>query len=399
LRQAPDTGFRPQVGARQLLKPEARIRPTSDDVNRSEPTTHTLLAKLRVLEFRNLRQLEFSPGPRFNVVFGDNGQGKSNLLEAIEYVGSLRSFRGARVEDIVNESASRAELAALAAGDGPPHALRVTLDRAQRREVRLDDKRPRSRSVYGRILPAVVFHPGELSLTAGGADARRGFLDHLLTRLDETYATSLAAYTRALASRNRLLRAESPNRRGITAYDELLAASGAVLGQARAALVDALSPRVATLFREISDDGPALALAYEPRVKPEVASLRAALQNAFDKDIARGFTADGPHADDLVFRLRETKARRYASQGQHRAMVLALKVAELLELEKRSGRTPLLLLDDVSSELDRAKNRRFFAVLARLGGQVFLTTTQPDLILVDTDRRDFLITGGQLVAS
>jgi DNA replication and repair protein RecF len=362
----------------------------------SEPVLRRSLDRLRARDFRNLRQLELVPGPRFNVVSGENGQGKSNLLEAIEYLGSLRSFRSARVEDLVHEAAARAELWGLARGDGPAHELRVALDRGERREVQLDGKRPRSRAGYGRALPAVVFHPGELTLTAGGADGRRAFLDHLLTRLDETYATSLAAYTRALASRNRLLRAEPPNRRGITAYDELLAASGAVIGQARAALVDALAPRVATLFEEISGSGPALAVHYEPRVTPEVSSLRVALQAAFDKDIARGFTADGPHADDLGFRLRDTKARRYASQGQHRAMVLALKVAELRELERRTGRTPLLLLDDVSSELDRSKNRRFFELLARVGGQVFLTTTHPDLILVDTDRRDFLISAGEL---
>jgi DNA replication and repair protein RecF len=370
----------------------------ADDRPASEPVLRRSLDRLRAREFRNLRQLELVPGPRFNVVSGENGQGKSNLLEAIEYLGSLRSFRGARVEDLIHEAAERAELSGLASGDGPPHQLRVALDRGERREVQLDGKRPRSRASYGRALPAVVFHPGELTLTAGGADARRSFLDHLLTRLDETYATSLAAYTRALASRNRLLRAEPPNRRGITAYDELLSASGAVIGQARAALVDALSPQVSTLFEEISGAGPQLSLRYEPRVFPEVASLRAALQTAYDKDIARGFTADGPHADDLGFRLRETKARRYASQGQHRAMVLALKVAELRELERRTGRTPLLLLDDVSSELDRAKNQRFFEMLARLGGQVFLTTTHPDLIRVDTDRRDFLITAGELTA-
>ena len=99
-----------------------------------------------------------------------------------------------------------------------------------------------------------------------------------------------------------------------------------------------------------------------------------------------------------VFDLRETKARRYASQGQHRAIVLALKVAELRELERRTGYAPLLLLDDVSSELDRAKNQRFFELLGRLGGQVFLTTTHPDLILVDSERRDFIIAAGELVS-
>jgi DNA replication and repair protein RecF len=245
-------------------------------------------------------------------------------------------------------------------------------------------------------LPTVLFHPGELTLTAGGADGRRAFLDQLLVRLDDTYASSLSAYTRALASRNRLLKSDAPNRRGITAYDELLAASGAVLGQARIALVHALAPRVATVFEEISGAGLELRIDYEPRVQPDVESLRAALRAALEKDLLRGFTADGPHADDLAFRLRENRARRYASQGQHRALVLALKLAERLELEARTGQTPLLLLDDVSSELDRTKSQRFFQLLSKLGGQIFLTTTQPELILVESDRRDFEIRAGEL---
>jgi DNA replication and repair protein RecF len=361
------------------------------------------LERLRLSEFRNLRQLDFAPAPRFNVIYGDNGQGKSNLLEAIEYLGSLESFRGARAEDLINESAADSEMWASSGGDGPAHELRVHLSRSGRRDVKLDGKRPRSRVSYSRALPTVLFHPGELTLSAGGADGRRGFLDHLLVRLDDTYAASLAAYTKALASRNRLLKAEQPNRRGITAYDELLAASGAVIGQARAALVYALAPRVAALFAEISgEDGPKVSMTYEPRVEPDVQRIRDVLRDALEKDLARRFTADGPHADDVVFRMRESKARRYASQGQHRAIVLALKVAELLELETRSGQTPLLLLDDVSSELDRAKSARFFDLLSQIGGQVFLTTTHPDLISVamtsaaTSDRRDFQIDGGRL---
>ncbi|MET0385214.1 MAG: DNA replication/repair protein RecF [Polyangiales bacterium] len=355
------------------------------------------LERLRVVDFRNLRQLDLTPGPRFNVLFGDNGQGKSNVLEAIEFLGSLRSFRGAKVEELLQESASQSELWASSGGDGPSHELRVSLQRAGRRDVKLDGKRPRSKAAYARALPTVLFHPGELTLTAGGADGRRAFLDHLLTRLDETYAASLAAYTRALASRNRLLRADSPNRRGITAYDELLASSGAIIGQARDALVSALAPRVASLFDEISQPSPEVRMSYAPRVVPDVDSLRTTLKNALEKDLLRGFTADGPHADDLAFHLQDNKARRYASQGQHRAIVLALKLAERQELEARTGQTPLLLLDDVSSELDSGKTRRFFAVLSRLGGQVFLTTTQPNLILVESDRRDFELRAGELV--
>jgi DNA replication and repair protein RecF len=353
---------------------------------------------LRVRDFRNLRELALSPGPRFNVIAGDNGQGKSNLLEAIDYLGSLQSFRGARAIELIREDAPGAELWARVTGDVLPHEHRIRLSREGRREVQLDAKRPRSGASYLQALPVVLFHPGDLNLTLGSADARRAFLDRVLIRLDAVYASALAAYTRALASRNRLLKQDTPSRSAIVAYDELLASSGAVVGQARAALCEQLAPRVSRAFAEISAEGPGVTLAYEPRVEPTVAALRAAMADALEKDLARGFSAEGPHADELAVRLRDTRARRYASQGQHRAIVLALKIAELIELEQRTGHTPLLLLDDVSSELDADKTRRFFALLTRLGGQVFLTTTRPELVFVEGARSDFRVEAG-VVAS
>jgi DNA replication and repair protein RecF len=135
---------------------------------------------------------------------------------------------------------------------------------------------------------------------------------------------------------------------------------------------------------------------YRPRVTPEVGMLRRALEQSRERDLQRGFTAEGPHADDLELRFRESAARHHASQGQQRSIVLALKIAELLELERRVNRVPLLLLDDVSSELDRAANRRLFAFLGSIGGQVFLTTTHPEFILLEADRCDFAIRGGRL---
>lgn len=359
------------------------------------------LLRLRVRDFRNLRALDLAPGPRFNVVAGDNGQGKSNLLEAIDYLGTLRSFRAATSEELLRDGAPSAELwASVASVAALPSEHRVRLFAGgARREVLLDGKRPRSRTQYAQSFPTVLFHPGDLGLTTGAPEPRRSFLDHVLERLDATYASALSAYTRALGSRNRLLKQESPSahtKTAIAAYDELLASAGAVIGQARAALVSAVAPRVAQVFHEISGQAEAVSLAYEPRVAPVVGSLRAALTAGLDKDLARGFTGVGPHTDEVAFRLQAHTARRYASQGQHRAIVLALKVAELLELEQRTGRTPVLLLDDVSSELDSGRNRRFFGLLAELGGQVFLTTTQPELILVSRDRKDFRMDGGVL---
>ena len=355
------------------------------------------LLRLRVRDFRNLKSIDFEPGPRFNVIAGENGQGKSNLLEVIDYIGTLRSFRGAAADDLVRDGAQSAELLANVGGDGLPHEHRIQLFRAgARRQVLLDGKRPHSRAGYAQAMPVVLFHPGDIELTTGAAEPRRAFLDDVLQRLDATYASTHAAYTKALASRNRLLRDDRPQKRAIVAYDELLSSSGAVLGKAREALLVALAPRVAEVYAQISGDGAAVTLRYEPKIEPTVQALRAALEGCYDKDVARGFTGVGPHTDEVVFRLQDHKARRYASQGQHRAIVLALKAAELLELEQRTGRTPILLLDDVSSELDPGRNRRFFSLLGRLGAQVFLTTTQPELILVDHDRCDYRMRDGEL---
>jgi DNA replication and repair protein RecF len=352
------------------------------------------VAKLIVRGFRNLAPLELEPGERFNVIAGDNGQGKSNLLEAIEYLGSLRSFRGAAAHDMIARGQEHAELSALVKGDGAARQFRVRMPRSGAREVAIDGKRPRSRNTYLTAIQTVLFHPGDLQLVAGAPELRRGLLDRVLERFDPTYATTLAAYERALRSRNQLLRAEVHDRKAIAAYHELLASAGAVIGQARAQLVSQLGARVMEAFAAISGEPERLGLRYEPRVTPELAALRGALEQSFEKDLARGFTAEGPHADELLFTLDGVVAKRYGSQGQHRAMVLAVKVAELHELSRRVGRIPVLLLDDVSSELDRARSRRFFALLAELGGQVFLTTTQPELILLEQGRRDLHVQAG-----
>jgi DNA replication and repair protein RecF len=356
------------------------------------------VASLRVRGFRNLVDLELLPGARFNVIAGDNGQGKSNLLEAIDYLGSLGSFRGAGSSDMIARGKDRAELGATVHGDLVPRQYRVRLSQSGPRELAIDGKRPRTRASYLCAIQTVLFHPGDLQLTTGAPELRRALLDRVLERFDPTYAATLAVYERALRSRNRLLRADPPDRRAIAAYHEVLASAGTVIGLAREQLVSELGLLVTDAFTAISGEPRRLGLRYEPRVEPELNALRTALEASFEKDLARGFTAEGPHADDLAFSLDGVLAKRYGSQGQHRAMVLAVKVAELHELSRRVGKVPILLLDDVSSELDKTRSRRLFALLAELGGQVFLTTTQPELILLERDRQDFRVEAGAVHA-
>lgn len=354
------------------------------------------IERLNVHGFRNLVRDVIAPGPCFNVVHGDNGAGKSSLLEAVYYLAALRSFRGARTEDLVALGLDTALVEARILGDAAPRTFRTVLHRHQARELRLDGKRPRSIASWHASIQVVLFHPGDLTLASGPAEPRRAFLDRVLEQMDPTYASSLASYQKALRSRNRLLKSEgSVDRRSIRAFDEILASAGAVVGKTRKRLIDDLAPLAETAFREVVGEHVPLEIRYRPRVEPTVDAIREALERAYAKDLERGFTADGPHGDDVALDVVDrAPARHHASQGQHRAIVLALKVAELDVLSRRTGKVPILLLDDVSSELDRTRNRRFFSLLARLGGQVFLTTTHPEFILLEESRVDFQVDEG-----
>ena len=352
---------------------------------------------LRTQNFRNLGQLTLEPGSAFNVLSGPNGAGKSNVLEALHYLAALKSFRGARTEDLIATDEETGAIGARVSGALAPRRFQVALDRQRARRLQLDAKRPRSIATWHQALQMVLFHPGDLSLAMGGAEHRRAFLDRVIEQMDSTYAAALTTYGKALRSRNRLLKDPDADVRSIRAYDSILAQSGAIIGHTRAALMDDLAPRAEQAFGEVVGSSLPLEVRYDPRVEPDPAAIIAALEGSLAKDRARGFTTRGPHGDDVALRVRDVTARHHASQGQHRAIVLALKVAELDVLSARTGRVPILLLDDVSSELDRDRNARFFDRLRQMGGQVFLTTTYPELILLQSDRVDFTVHRGSVV--
>lgn len=353
------------------------------------------LQKLVSKGFRNLASLEFEPGAHFNVIHGENGAGKSNLLEAIHYMGALRSFRGARTDDMIALGKDDAQVQARVMANTAPHTFVFELRRGKARKLALDGKRPSSIGAWHNTIQMVLFHPGDLRLARGGPEERRVFLDRILEQLDPVYTSTLANYQKALRSRNRLLK-EDGNERAVRAYDSILASAGAIIGQSRAELVEDLGPRVAMAFDRVVGLEVELRVTYRPRVEPDEDAIRKALDLSWRKDRARGFTADGPHGDELGIEFGAVAARHHASQGQHRAIVLALKVAELDVLGARTGLVPILLLDDVSSELDRGRNRRLFELLSHLGGQVFLTTTHPEFILLEEQRRDFHVERGVL---
>ena len=360
----------------------------------TRPIPALRLERLSVDDFRNLAHVELAPHPRFTVLSGDNGQGTSNLLEAVCLVGWQRSFRGARAGEMIRHGAATARVEArLWAPPDPAHEARIDL-RPGGRSVRLDGKRPPSPEAYFGTVQMVLFHPGELALVQGGPAERRALLDRVLYQTSVAYPSIHRDFRVALKSRNRLLR-EGARADAIRSFDRPLADAAVRIVAARAALVEELAPCVRTAFAEITGGALTLDVTYRPRTAASTSDeLLEALERTFSRDQARGQTSAGPQGDDIDLSLDGHPARAFASQGQQRAIVLAIKCAEVDVVQGRSGHVPLLLLDDVSSELDATRSEYLFDRLRRGGGQVILTTTRAAILPVGEDTLTLRVEGG-----
>jgi DNA replication and repair protein RecF len=335
---------------------------------------------------------------------GANGQGKTNLLEALYFACTLKPLHGARLSDLVRFGSKRARVAADVAGPGGTRRIAVEIAPGVR--TTFLDGRPQERlDDYFQGLAAICFSPDDLLLVKGGPDGRRRFLDRAAFNRWPAVLAEARDYLRALRSRNAALRSASIEVEA--SFREPLLRSGARLLRRRRDLLAELAPLFEKAFGEISGGGaPPAVLLYrsaggldlEGGEEELAARLRAALATRLGRDLERGYTSVGPHMDDLTLQIADHDARQFASQGQQRALVLALKVAEIENLRAILGRPPLLLLDDVSSELDPQKNRYLLEYLSRLPGQAVLTTTDRRLLeaACGPDTAFYRVTRGEL---
>jgi DNA replication and repair protein RecF len=381
---------------------------------------------------RNLRPLQLEPRARFNVFSGDNGQGKTNLLEAIFVVtnlleaifvvAALRSFRTSKLSDLVAFGAERAKLGARVRKDDMVRVYEVEVAPGARK-VALDGKAVRPLARYFGGFNVVVFTPEDLALPRGSPGDRRRFLDRGVFNLRPDYLATAQDYERVLRTRNTVLRQAGDgalDRRRLedmlAVYDLQLARLGAQVIAARQAFVGVVRDELAAAFVAITRTERRAAVRYVVRAEQATAAsgaasgaaigaateattedaILAAIRAARVKDLATRATQVGPHRDDLVFELDSREAGAYASQGQLRAIMLAWKTAELAVLSRAHGDSPILLLDDVSSELDPQRNEYLFEHLAGLAGQCFITTTHPDHVLLRQHRADYRIAAGEI---
>ena len=346
-----------------------------------------LLQRLQLSDFRNLISVELHPSPHATVVVGRNGQGKTNLLEAVYFLCTLKPLRAGRLVELVRFERAQARVAGLFALAGASREIAVDV-RDGLRQAFVDGKQVRALEEYFGGVSVVGFTPDDLAVVKGAPEERRTLLDRAVFNRFPAFLKASRAYLRALRSRNRLLK-EGAGPDYLLAYDETLSEAGARILSFRRELLKELAPKAEATVHSIAQLDE-VRYRYAPLhleldfatadVQALGAELLDALHARLGRDRERGFTSVGPHADDLDICIGGHSARAYASQGQARALVLSWKIAEIENLRAALGRSPLLLLDDVSSELDPQRNAYLMRYLATSGAQVLLTTTEPALV-------------------
>ncbi|MEN9226616.1 MAG: DNA replication/repair protein RecF [Thermostichus sp. DRC_bins_24] len=357
------------------------------------------LRSLHLWHFRNYDDQGIQLSSPKTILVGDNAQGKTNLLEAVELLATLRSRRAGRDRELVRTPDSQAQIAAIVERMGVAHELVMDLRSSGRRSLKVNGQPLRRQSEFLGQVNAVVFSSLDLELVRGGPESRRHWLDGVLIQLEPIYTGLLEHYRRVLKQRNALLKAQRDPFRPSTGeaatemafWDAELATAGSRIMRRRARLLQRLGPLANHWHQAISGGRETLTLAYRsqvplvgsqippegiPALSPEQvqALFLQEIRAKAAAELAVGSSLVGPHRDDVDMSINDTAARAYGSQGQQRTLVLALKLAELELIEQVIGEPPLLLLDDVLAELDlHRQNQLLDAIQNRV--QTLVTTT------------------------
>ncbi len=362
-----------------------------------------IIKKLVFSSFRNLIRTEIDPGERFNVFHGNNGQGKTNILEAIYVLGTMKSFRHAKNKDLIRWHEPFSLLKGIIEKDGVNREVTLLIEK-EGKKARVDRKSLERLSDFFGCLNVVVFSPEELAMVKGTPELRRRYLDRAVFAADPGYLTLHHDYTRILKNRNALLK--SGIREGLDIWSDKLVETGTHLVAMRFAWLQGMKELLQEFHDYITGSGNQVDLVYRcipgmtaTELESYEEQFRQALVRLANEELRRGTTQAGPHRDDLELLLNGRSIKQFASQGEQRSFVLALKMAEIHYLHRLHGNPPVLLLDDMTSELDADRNRNLLRFLEEKKMQVFITTTTPDNL--NRGNRDnyrmFSVTDGKII--
>ncbi len=339
------------------------------------------VTSISLSDFRNYEAFDLALSPEITVLVGPNAIGKTNVVEALELVTEAESFRRPAAAELVRWGATGASIRMWASGDGRTLEVRMDVSSEGRRLYQVNGKAKKARSQVVGAIPCVIFTPDDLGLVKNSASVRRDAVDDVGVQLSSTYGRLRAEYERTLRQRNKLLKDEMTDNDTLGAWTDRLVSLGASFGSARRRLFEKIAVEMGELYTAIAG-GETLEATYLASWQREADDfegsdeqcLRSYLQRTQQQERARMTTLAGPHRDEISFAVNGNEARAYASQGQQRTIALAFKLAEVRVMAGVSGQRPLLLLDDVMSELDEPR-RHALASFVGTEAQTVITTT------------------------
>ena len=353
-----------------------------------------VIRSLELHHFRNYRQLQVKFGPGLNWLHGHNGQGKTNLVEAIAYLCNLESFRTRKTQQLWYSEANAARMTALLEQQQVLRRVQIILSN-RGRQVWLDHAPFQRTSEYVLSFLALSFTPEDVALFRGPPQERRRFFNRIISTLDPVYFRHLQDYTKVLAEKNAALRQQQD--RQLSAWNQVLARTGWELIQRRAAFAKQLLSHLVELFRMATGRPEQLSLRYHPAVHcSDTEQLEKMMEEQRDRELQSGYALIGPHRDDYHLFLDEKIDRDFFSQGELRVTNLSLKIAINQLLFSNYSLHPILIFDDLFSELDAQVSQRLLGLFAQLQNQIFVTsTTRPEKL--DTKSCSFQVVQGQFV--
>ena len=355
------------------------------------------IEELVLRNFRNYREITLRPHAGVNLFFGPNGSGKTNLLEAIHYCALVKSHRVTNDQSVVRigESFAACDVAGSAGGVRRKISVRLVPNETVKKTILLDSKRIQRFSDMMGCLQCVIFSPEDLGLIREGPSLRRRYLDMMISQMNRGYFIALQQYRAGLEQRNALLRnirqSGRPAGKMLDVFEQTMAAPAETIVRERRKIVDFLGPLAAETYRNISGlDREDFRIGYHSTLRDEEnigETLCRQLAENREEDIRLGVTSAGPHRDDLSLSLNKKNMKVFASQGQIRTAALSLKLAQMKTLREIGGESPVLLLDDVMSELDRTRRTRLVSEISEY--QTFITCTDESDLELESDRRTY----------
>ena len=351
-----------------------------------------IISNIKLKNFRNIEDLNIDPHYKLNYFFGDNAQGKTNIIESIHYCSFLKSYRNKNNFDLIKNDSDFFYINLTVKNNNIVNNLKVYFDRKKNKNIKIDNNTPDGSEFYKKI-NSIIYYPDEINYLNLYPQYRRNFIDRSIFLLDTNYLTNFSKYKKILKNRNNLLKRNEYNKELDSIWIESLVIEAVHIIKKRKIFLDSINK----LLLENSINNEKYQINYKDyKVNHLYDFLKEKIENSLEKDLKLGYTTIGPHSDDFIFEINNNDIRKYSSEGQKKSFLLKLKKAQITNYFDLYENYPVLIIDDIANELDKNRKNKYLSDLIENSGQVFITTTDIE-DKYDTNCSVFEVANGKVI--